>query len=262
MATKTQVLNWFRGQLGYVEDAGNRTKYAAIAGHANGQPWCATFQVAGFRSVGMKLGNESAYTPSLRESLGAFKIGAPQTGAIAFLYMPTMGRVAHCAIVESVRTDGRFVTIEGNTDVAGGRTGGQVMRKVRSRDGWSFYMPRYSTAAAPAPVIPSTPAIKPLQLAVRRTANGFWDAAFEKHMNALRSSAGFHGGTHPFGVKFTQLVVGATQDGVWGASSIAAHRTTTANVQKALNNLGFKTVVDSKWGSGTEQAYQGARAKY
>ena len=53
--------------------------------------------------------------------------------------------------MESVRSDGRFVTIEGNTDVAGGRTGGQVMRKVRTRSGWSFAMPAYISVPQPQP---------------------------------------------------------------------------------------------------------------
>lgn len=146
MATKTQVLNHFRSEIGTVEGPGNRTEYAAEAGHANGYPWCATFVVAMFRRAKMKLPSESAYTPTMYNGLKAAgrAIKGPEVGALAFLYFSSMGRIAHVGIVESLRPDGRFVTIEGNTDVAGGRTGGRVMRKVRSRHNWHFAMPVYT----------------------------------------------------------------------------------------------------------------------
>lgn len=260
MATKTQVLTWFRGQLGYVEGLGNRTKYAAMAGHTNGMPWCATFLCAGFKKSGTTLGNNSAYTPSLSSSLGA-KIGGPRAGAISFLYFPSLGRIAHCGIVESVRTDGRFVNIEGNTNAAGSRTGGQVMRKVRSTGGWSFYMPRYSSP--PAAVIPGGVSVKRLQTAVRATADGVWGAGTDKHMNAVRMASAHYGRKYPYGVKFAQYVVGAKQDGDWGPASAVAHKTTTAALQGALKTVGFDPRgTDGIWGPNSEKAYQAARARY
>jgi hypothetical protein len=42
-----------------------------------------------------------------------------------------VNRISHVGFVEEVRGDGSIVTIEGNTDERGGRTGGQVMRKLR-----------------------------------------------------------------------------------------------------------------------------------
>lgn len=267
MATKTQVLNWFRGQLGYVEGKGNKTKYAAMAGHTNGLAWCATFVCAGFRKNNMQLGNNSAWTPSLRESLGA-KIGGPQVGAIGFMYFPSLDRVAHMGIVEEVRPDGRFVTIEGNTNTDGSRTGGKVMRKVRSTHNWSFYMPDYSEPTPtpkppPPPVIVGGVSVKRLQAAIRATADGQWGPITDKHMDALRLSSGYHGGKHPHGVKFTQKVVGTKQDGIWGPASIASHRSTTLAFQIALKAARFDPMrIDGIWGPNTERAYKAARSKY
>lgn len=159
MSTALTVLNFERAELGYVETPVNHTKYAGMAGHANGYAWCATFQVAMFRKAHMKLGNESAYTPSLYASLP--HITGPRVGALAFFYFPSEGRIAHVGLVESVRSDGRFVSIEGNTDVAGGRTGGRVMRKVRSTVNVHFAMPHYDAPAVVHPV-PTHPAAKPV----------------------------------------------------------------------------------------------------
>lgn len=118
-----------------------------------------------------------------------------------------------------------------------------------------------STAVPSSAVISSSP-VKSLQLAVRATADGQWGPTTDKHMDALRMSSGYHGGKHPFGVKFTQLVVGAVQDGSWGPASINAHHATTANVCRALTVMGFKVAASPSWTPVIERAYQGARAKY
>jgi hypothetical protein len=57
--------------------------------------------------------------------------------------------------VESVRPDGSIVTIEGNTDERVGRTGGEVMRKVRRVGIVGYSIPDYSNGA---PVWPKSPA--------------------------------------------------------------------------------------------------------
>ncbi len=147
MTTAQEVLNHARSELKTVEGPNNSTEFAAEADHANNQPWCATFLVAMFRRGGMRLPSESAYTPTMLNGLKHRIINGPQVGALCFLYFASKGRVAHCGLVEAVRSDGRFYNIEGNTDKAGGRTGGRVMRQLRSRNGWTFVMPDYEAAA-------------------------------------------------------------------------------------------------------------------
>ena len=69
-----------------------------------------------------------------------------------FFRWPSLGRIAHVGIVEKVNIDGSYVTIEGNTDIAGGRTGGRVMRQVRRANIAGFGRPVY----LPPPVEPIT----------------------------------------------------------------------------------------------------------
>lgn len=154
--TAQAAVRWAQSQLGYKEGRGNRTKYADAAGHANGLAWCATFVVACMRANGVRLPSESAYTPTMANGFQrAGRWGrTPRVGAVVFFRWPSLGRIAHVGIVESVRSDGSVVCIEGNTDVAGGRTGGQVMRKVRRANIAGYGYPAYGTEArkaAPAP---------------------------------------------------------------------------------------------------------------
>lgn len=157
--TAADLLAVARRNLGVVEQRGNITPFAAIAGHPNGQAWCATFLVACARRAGVKLGNESAYTPSLKASLPAVKQADVRPGDVMFLYFPSLGRVAHTGVVEAVFPT-YVITIEGNTDVAGGRTGGRVMRKKRAYKNLTFGRPAYKAVATPKP--PAKPKSDPL----------------------------------------------------------------------------------------------------
>lgn len=160
MTRASAVLDLARAEIGKTEDpfGTNRNCYAVRAGHADGHPWCATFQVAVFRQAGMRLGNESAYTPSLYNSLKqeGRAIDGPCVGSVVFFHWPKLGRIAHVGLVESLLPDGRFVSIEGNTDESGGRSGGKVMRKVRAPARTFFSLPAYDSAPAAPPPLPPT----------------------------------------------------------------------------------------------------------
>ncbi len=169
-------------------------------------------------------------------------------------------RVAHVGIVESVRKDGRFVTIEGNTDVAGGRTGGQVMRKVRSQNGWTFAMPEYS--ASKKPTTNTAPAKNygncvNLQKAVRVPADNQWGPGTDKACDAVRNAGQKK---FPFGIKFVQGVVGVKQDGAWGGVSRRALQATVLKAQTALVEMSHtKFNRTGVWDTPTESAYQKVR---
>lgn len=47
-----QIISKAVSHLGYKEGANNNNKFAKIAGHANNQPWCATFICAVFKEAG------------------------------------------------------------------------------------------------------------------------------------------------------------------------------------------------------------------
>lgn len=159
MKTVEAMLSSCRKELGFVEGPNNSTPYAGIADHANNQPWCATFLVACARMAKVTLGNESAYTPSLYDSLPSVAKAKVRPGDLVFFYYPSKRRIAHVGIVEAVRAD-HIITIEGNTDEAGGRTGGRVMRKKRAYAYTHFARPTYA-APKPKPVAEPTPAPAP-----------------------------------------------------------------------------------------------------
>ena len=89
-ASADDVLRHAATELGTVEGPNNATEYAAEAGHAPHQPWCATFLVAMFRRAGMRLPNESAYTPTMYQGLRreGCVIGGPERGHSASCTSP------------------------------------------------------------------------------------------------------------------------------------------------------------------------------
>lgn len=143
----TKVFAAARANLGYKEGPGeNQNKFSAYWHHP-AEPWCADSA-----AYMLKQGNAldvtwSAFTPSFAKAYQ--DVGrwghSPKIGAVVFFQWPGMGRIAHVGLVESLRPDGRIITLEGNTDVAGGRTGGQYMRKVRGANiagyGYPIYAP-------------------------------------------------------------------------------------------------------------------------
>lgn len=157
--TARDVLTWAAAQLRTLEkpEGSNKQKYAKLARHANGQPWCATFLVAGLKvnDVPMVAGTDTAFTPTMQK---AFKRARrlhdePRAGDIGHVFYPNLdgGRIGHVFFVE--RVEGDFVqTIEGNTNRNASRTGIGVFRhRRRWRNSSSirgFGRPLYAKAAA------------------------------------------------------------------------------------------------------------------
>jgi hypothetical protein len=142
MATADELLKQAQSCIGVTEEPANsnRTAFAALAGHANGQPWCATFVVACARRVGLKLPSESAYTPTMADGFknsGRWFVDGPERGDIVFFDFPDgETRIQHVGIVEAA--DGnRIRTVEGNTsagDKGSQDNGGGVFEKSRNRN--------------------------------------------------------------------------------------------------------------------------------
>lgn len=130
------VLTWAAHQVGTLENpmGSNKQPYAAMAGHANGQAWCATFVVAGWKTNGVPLvhGTDTAFTPTMQTSFSkaGLLFDDPRAGDVGFKFHPELGRVAHVFYVEKVLGD--FVqTLEGNSNTDGSREGKGVVRLKR-----------------------------------------------------------------------------------------------------------------------------------
>lgn len=145
--TVQAMLEVAQRNVGFVEGPNNWNPYAPLVGHAQNQPWCASFLAACAKRAAVRLRSESPYTPAMANGFKAqgrwHTIG--QVGDFVFFHWPSMGRIAHVGVVESLRQDGCYITIEGNTDSVGGRTGGRVMRQVRRAHIAGFGRPVYVT---------------------------------------------------------------------------------------------------------------------
>lgn len=154
MTTAADFIAVARSEIGYVETPVNKTKFAAEAGHAQGEPWCATFLVAIAHRVGLALPSHSAYTPTLAE--GFKNAGTwhddPAPGDFVFYDWPGDGvnRIQHVEVVADVSV-WSLATIGGNTspDTHGSQSnGGGVYPRKRPRDSSiiGFGRPDYTEA--------------------------------------------------------------------------------------------------------------------
>lgn len=117
------VLQYARAEVGYKEGKGNDNKYAAIAGHANHQPWCATFIRACFvKGKEEKAIPNTAYCPYIeawaREHNAVVPLAEARKGDLALLDFSRSGKAEHIVILTSdynPATPNIIRTIGGNT---------------------------------------------------------------------------------------------------------------------------------------------------
>lgn len=225
----------------------NRCKFTRWYGLIG--PWCAMAISYWARQAGVPKDviPTHAYTPDgrnfFRNKDRFYK--RPKVGDIVYYQFPGFARVSHVGIVEKVHGDGSWTAIEGNTDAAGGRTGGQVMRKRRYSVGTlgGFGRPAYAKSKTkgkdPAPSKPKTSSklvvdgafgpstIRKMQAALKVGIDGGFGTITKK---ALQRKLGVKadGEIGPKTVKALQRHIGAEVDGAWGPA-------TTKKLQIALN---------------------------
>jgi hypothetical protein len=167
-ATRQQVVNFAARENGVKEDpaGSNRVKYSEWYGIIG--PWCAMFCSYVLYFAGNPLPNIQIAGKS-----GAASVWVLQNWFQKMKLWTTDEREAepgdlviytfsHIGICEGVDSAGRKLAVwEGNTDVHGGRTGGRVMRQMRSFGliKGICKVPNYATAIGPTatPVIPAIP---------------------------------------------------------------------------------------------------------
>jgi len=104
-------------------------EYLSCVGLKRGAPYCAAFVSWVFMRAGYgapRTGWSPALFPADR------LVGKPSPGMVFGIYFKSLGRIAHCGLVEKVRGDW-VVTVEANTDPSGGRNGDGVYLRMRHK---------------------------------------------------------------------------------------------------------------------------------
>lgn len=138
MISAAQVLRQARKWLGTQEQPrnSNRTPIGVKFGW-NGVPWCAEYVSVVLTDAGFGI-RKNASAPGLRDqlvTLGWKPVNSSQTrpGDIIFFQWPgTSSSIDHVGLIEGKHSDGRLITIEGNTTLPNGNGG--VARKLRARN--------------------------------------------------------------------------------------------------------------------------------
>lgn len=247
MASLTKVLNIARSQLGYREGRNNNTKFGRWYG-MNNVSWCDIFiSWVGVTANARDIVGRAAYTPSHAQWFRSQNRWGtvPRRGAIVFFDFPdAVHRIQHVGIVESVRSDGRIVTIEGNTASGLGNqsNGNGVYRRVRSQSmvvgyGYPAYAREENVKQLRDQASARNNARPPLII------DGQWG---RNTTRALQRYVGVDddGEIGPNTRKALQRKLGLEPDGTWG-------RVTHRRLQKALG-----VEVDGQWGKQTIRALQ------
>ena len=123
---------------GYKEGANNDNIFAALAGHSNHQPWCATFVVAVFKEAGEALAiPNTAYCPTIEEWGKRQKRIIPtanaKRGDLILMDFTKSGQAQHIGIAthDFDKATQTIQTIEGNTGDINQANGDGVYLKTR-----------------------------------------------------------------------------------------------------------------------------------
>ena len=151
------------------------------------------------------------------------------------------GGTDHVGFVEKNLGGGTLQTIEGNTSSGayGSQSAGNgVWRRVRSECMEYVIRPAYSDSEESGSGSSSSgfADITGLQRAVRATPDNVAGPDTRSRCYALAAASNWGGKTFPFGVQYTQMVVGTEQDGIWGDASEEAHDATVEAVQAAVGS--------------------------
>jgi Negative regulator of beta-lactamase expression len=126
---------------------------------------------------------------------------------------------------------------------------------------WEYFLGRVDKHHLVVAGSPTKPSCVAFQRAIRTPADNRWGVNTDENADALIAASAWGGNSFPYGVWFTQVVVGAISDGTWGPKSSAAHTSTVKNAQLALKSMGFDPgPADGVWGSRTHAAFEAARS--
>lgn len=264
-ATAKQVVAVARTQINEEEipHGSNNVKYSRWYGLIG--PWCGMFvswvaAVAHATDIIPKF----AYTPSGAawfKARGRFG-HIPHVGSVVFYQFPGINRISHCGFVIYVYADGSWLAIEGNTDEAGGRTGGKVMIKHRYSVGaqGGFGNPAYaktSTSTSGSHSNPALLSVKTWQTLLEfapQSRDGIFGPNTLQRSEWMRTASrrinDMPGGSARSTIELIQRIVDVKDDGIWGPHTRAGVVNWIRTAQRF-----FGVTADGVWGPNTDAAY-------
>ncbi len=137
---RQQLIETFRSQIG-VRQTGNNTgpeidMYLASVGLEPGYAWCGAFVSWGYQEHGLPVPETGAWTPSWFISSKTIPKEESDLADVGGIYFNSLGRIAHIVVYDEVWSEAGnlILTVEGNTNDTGDRTGDGVYRKRRSKN--------------------------------------------------------------------------------------------------------------------------------
>jgi hypothetical protein len=234
------------GNLGY--DQWNRWDV-----REGGEADCSSLIIVVLRECGFDTGG-ATYTGNMASELckhGWRELpnnGYPQPGDILLNHRNHVALLVDWGILAQA-------SIDENGDIAGGESGDQTDRETVVKPyydyPWDCYL-RYEGATSHEGGYTDCRAV---QAAVRADVDNVWGPDTEKRVDAVRKASNWGGVQFPYGVEFTQSVVGTEVDGIWGDNSMSAHDNCVQLIQEAVG-----ANVDGIWGPETERLVRAVEA--
>jgi hypothetical protein len=221
VTSPADLLAHAKANLGFIEGPrDNETPFGEWAG-APFQPWCQSFASKMLDEAGLGVGR-IAYCPAgitYWKAQGRL-YASPQAGDLFYLWFPGKGRYAHVGLVDRVEGDW-IVTVEGNSNAAGSRTGGMVCQLRRRWAGTRtvFGRPPFDGVAAYTPP-PAPPAVP--RVVLKRGSKGPAVKLLQARLNTAGAHLGVDGDFGPgtlAAVKAFQVGRGLAADGIVGAAT-------------------------------------------
>ena len=262
MVTRAQIISAAQEEIGYSrwadDEAGTKYGrwYAQVTGSpyfgASGVPYCDMFVSYILAKAGINW--VSAYVPGrenqARERGVLINKWDVRPGDLVTFDWQGDGESDHIGIATSAPYGTKIDTIEGNTSwgYSGSQgNGGVVTNKQRDMDDvvWGIRVVDDNSAVS------SGGDIRDIQRILGAVQDNILGTDTEKRMCAVIKASNWGGREFPWGVAYTQSVVGTDPDGVWGDASMAAHDRVIESLQAALG-----VAVDGVWGPETWAAWE------